>query len=162
MLSMNNFPGRQVIHCVPGYKNVFILDQWTWDRSLKQSVYVRLAEEEEDAPRIMVKPNLPERWLHNWISYPSNWSKQIQETRTAYSADTQTGKVWMKNNVHGFTDDNCLSVKPCMLFFIQTLPCILCVSAISRASFLDLFGPIAGVTNLIMQSLLQRIPRNHN
>ena len=37
-----------------------------------------------------------------------------------------------------------------MLFFIQTLR-ILCVtaSAISRASFLDLFGPIAGATNPI-------------
>ena len=164
MLSINNFPGRQVIHCVPGYKNVFILDQWTWDRSLKQSVYVRLAEEEEDAPRIMVKPNLPERWLHNWISYPNNWSKQIQETRTAYSANTQTRQSLNEKQRTWLQDDNCLSVKPCMLFFIQTLPCrpILCVSAISRASFLDLFGPTAGVNNLTMQSLLRRMPQNHN
>ena len=43
-----------------------------------------------------------------------------------------------------------LSVKPCMLFFIQTLPRILCVGDISRVSFLDLFGPIAGATNPIM------------
>ena len=45
---------------------------------------------------------------------------------------------------------NLLSVKPCMLFFIQTLPRILCTGAISRVSFLNLFGPIAGVTNPIM------------
>ena len=32
----------------------------------------------------------------------------------------------------------------CMLFFIQTLPRILCAGAVSRVSFLDLFGPIAG------------------
>ena len=43
-----------------------------------------------------------------------------------------------------------VSVKPCMLFFIQTLPRILCVGDISRVSFLDLFGPIAGATNPIM------------
>ena len=40
--------------------------------------------------------------------------------------------------------DNNLSVKPCMLFFIQTLPHILCAGAVSRVSFLDLFGLIAG------------------
>ena len=34
--------------------------------------------------------------------------------------------------------------------FIQTLPRILCVGDISRVSFLDLFGPIAGATNPIM------------
>ena len=43
-----------------------------------------------------------------------------------------------------------LSVKSCMLFFIQTLPLILCVSDICRVSFLDLFGLIAGATNPIM------------
>ena len=52
--------------------------------------------------------------------------------------------------IHGFTADNYLSVKPCMLFFIQTLPRILCNGAISRESFFDLFGPIAGVINPIM------------
>ena len=35
-----------------------------------------------------------------------------------------------------------------MLFFIQTLPCM-CAGAISRVSFLDLFGPIAAATNPI-------------
>ena len=37
-----------------------------------------------------------------------------------------------------------------MLFFIQTLPRVLCVGDISRVTFLDLFGPIAGATNPIM------------
>ena len=56
----------------------------------------------------------------------------------------------MKINIHGFTADNCLSVKPCMLFFIQTLPRILCTGAISRVSLFDLFGPIAGAINPII------------
>ena len=59
----------------------------------------------------------------------------------AYSAGTQY--TWQslndKQRTHGFTDDNFLSVKPCMLFFIQTLPRILCASTISRVSLLDLF-----------------------
>ena len=65
----------------------------------------------------------PEKWLHNRIYCPSNRSKQIQKTHTAYSAGTQytrqslnekqrtwlhrhniRGRVWMKNNIHGFTD----------------------------------------------------------
>ena len=37
-----------------------------------------------------------------------------------------------------------------MLFFIQILPRILYAGAISHVSFLDLFGPIAGITNPIM------------
>ena len=42
-----------------------------------------------------------------------------------------------KNNIHGFTDNKLLSVKPCrpMLLFIQTLLRILCAGAISRVSF---------------------------
>ena len=56
----------------------------------------------------------------------------------------------MKNDIHGFTVGNCLSVKPRMLFFIQTLPRILCAGAISRVSFFDLFGPIAGAINPII------------
>ena len=40
--------------------------------------------------------------------------------------------------------DSYPSVKPCILFFVQTLPRILCVRAISGVSFLDLFGPIVG------------------
>ena len=45
--------------------------------------------------------------------------------------------------------DQLLSVKPSMLFFIQTLPGILCAGTISHVSFLDLFEPIAGATNPI-------------
>ena len=56
----------------------------------------------------------------------------------------------MKNNIHGFTDDNCLYVKAMYAIFIQTLPWILCASAISRVSFFDLFEPIAGAINPIM------------
>ena len=71
----------------------------------------------------------------------------------AYSAGTQYRRQSLnekKQHVHAFTDNILLSVKPCMLCFIQTLPRVLCIGAISRVSFLDLFGPIAGVTNPIM------------
>ena len=60
------------------------------------------------------------------------------------------GKVWMNHKMMAYTDNKLLSVKPCMVFFIQTLPRISCTDAISHVSFLDLFGPIAGVTNPIM------------
>ena len=60
------------------------------------------------------------------------------------------GTVRMENDIHGFADGQLSSVKPCLLFFIQTLPRILCASAMSRVSFLDLFGPIAGAKNPIM------------
>ena len=54
--------------------------------------------------------NLPQMWLHN--SYTSNPSKQILETYTVYSvAHNIYGKVWMKDNIHGFTDNKLLSVK---------------------------------------------------
>ena len=64
---------------------------------------------------------LPEKWLYNRIYCPSNRSKQIKETHTAYSAGIHnvSGKVWMKNNIHGFTDRQLSAVKPCTLFFIQ-------------------------------------------
>ena len=44
-------------------------------------------------------------------------------------------------------------MKLCMLFSIQTLSRLLCASAISCVSFLDLFGPITGVTNPIKGAL---------
>ena len=48
-----------------------------------------------------------------------------------------------------------LSVKPFMLFFIQTFSAyIVFVGVISHASFSDLFGPIAGATNHISNELL--------
>ena len=80
----------------------------------------------------------------------SNRFKQIQETHLAYSAANNIrGRIWMKNNIPSFIDNKLLSVKPCMLFFIQTLPRVLCAGAISQVSFLDLFEPIADATNLI-------------
>ena len=75
-----------------------------------------------------------------------NKSKKL--TRPIVPTHNLCGKVRMEDSTHGFTD--MLSVKPCMLFFIQTLPRILCTGALSRVSFLNLFGSIAGVTNHIM------------
>ena len=46
----------------------------------------------------------PEKWLYNRIYCPSNRSKQIKETHTAYGAGTQyTRQSLMKNNIHDFT-----------------------------------------------------------
>ena len=61
-----------------------------------------------------------------------NKSKKL--TRPIVQTHNLRGKVWMEDSAHGF---NLLSVKPCMLFFIQTLPRILCTSAISRVRFLE-------------------------
>ena len=78
----------------------------------------------------------------------------------AYSAGTRR-KVWMKNITHAASQTT-FTVKPCVFFFIQTLP-KLCAGPgagaipISRVSFLYLFGLITEVTNPIMQSLLLRI-----
>ena len=78
-----------------------------------------------------------------------NKSKKL--TRLIAPVHNISGKVWMKNNIHGFSDREldrlCSHVT---LFFIQTLPRILCVGAINRVSFFDLFGPIAGAINPIM------------
>ena len=74
------------------------------------------------------------------------------DCQCSYTGSQYTRQSFNKNNIHGFTDNEVLAVKPCTLFCIQTLPHrpILCAGAICRASFLDLFGPIAGVTNPIM------------
>ena len=101
-----------------------------------------------------------EKWLHNWICYPSNRSKQIRETHTADSAGTQYTRQSLNEKQHASQTSCCLWSHACMLFFIQTLPLVLCAGAISPVSFSDLFGPITGVTNPIMQSLLRRICSN--
>ena len=50
--------------------------------------------------------NSPGKLLHNWISYTSNQSKQIQETTGLIApAHNIRDKVWMKNYIHGFTDN---------------------------------------------------------
>ena len=77
-------------------------------------------------------------------------NKSKKPTRPIVPTHNLRGKVWMEDSTQGFTNSNLLSVKPCMLFFIQTLPRVLCTGAISSVSFLNLFGPIAGVTNPIM------------
>ena len=84
----------------------------------------------------------------NKISCPGNWSTQIQETHASYSAGTQYTRQSL-NEKTTYMYNKLLSVKPCMLFFIQTLPRILCAGAIRCVSFLDLLGLIAGATNPI-------------
>ena len=80
-------------------------------------------------------------------------AQQIQETHTAYSAGTQYTSQSLNKKQHTWLhrqSRQLSSVKPCMLFFIQTLPRILCAGAISRVSFLGLFEPFAGAINPIM------------
>ena len=118
---------------------------------------------------IHARPTLCKDYVMSCLSYLSHWfirrrsdyiigfitpaigpNKSRKRTRLIAPGHNIRGKVWMKNNIHGFTDRQLSSVKPSMLFFIQTLPRLLCVGAISRVSFLDLFGPIAGVLNPVM------------
>ena len=44
--------------------------------------------------------NSQEKWLHNWISYPSNRSKQILDTHAAYSAGTQYQRQSLNEKQH--------------------------------------------------------------
>ena len=95
----------------------------------------------------------PEKWLHNWICHSSNRSKQIQETHTAYSADTQPTRQSLNGRQHTRLHRQlscCLWSHVCCFSFKLCRARVLCTGAISRVSFLNLFGPIAGVTNPIM------------
>ena len=104
---------------------------------------------------------LPEKLLHNWIYYPSNRSKQTRETHTGDSAGTQFTRQSLNEKQHTYVaseiGQQLVCEAYCILFFIQSLPRILWASTISRVNFSDLFGPIVGVTNPIMSSLLRRI-----
>ena len=107
-----------------------------------------------EADRVVRVSYSLEKWLHNWTCYPSNRSKQFQETHTAYIAGTQYTRQSLYEKQHTWLHRqvNCLKpcLKPCVLSSTQTLPSRLCVGTIGRVSFLDLFGPIAGVINPIM------------
>ena len=46
------------------------------------------------------KPYSPEKWLYNRIYCPSNRSKQIKETHTAYSAGTQYTRQSLNEKQH--------------------------------------------------------------
>ena len=61
-----------------------------------------------------------------------------------YSTGTQYTPQSLNEKQHAWLH------RRCMLFFIQTLPSILCAGTISRVGFLDLFEPIAGAINPIM------------
>ena len=71
---------------------------------------------------------LPEKWLHNWIYYPSNRSKQIQETHTAYSAGTQYTRQSLNEKQHTWLHRqqvNCLwSHMYCLPFKLCRVDCV--------------------------------------
>ena len=104
--------------------------------------------------------NSPGKWLYNWICCPSNRSKQIQETHTAYSAGTQyTRHCWSLNETRHTWQLTWLhrqDVIVCEAMYAVdhsnfAVGPILCTGALLiRVSFLDLFGSIAGVTNPVM------------
>ena len=71
----------------------------------------------------------PEKWLHNWICYPSNRSKQIQETHTAYSAGTQYTRQSLNEKQHTWLHRqqvNCLlwSLVCCLPFKLCRVGCV--------------------------------------
>ena len=145
----------------------FIFHNKIRSKSVKTFIFVILLglhQRYGDITNLRIANSL-EKWLHNRIYCPSNRSKQIQETHTAYNASTQYTRQSLneKQHIASQTITVCLwsytiyaakfewkTTYMGMLFFIQTLPRILCAVAISLVSFLDLFGPIAGAINPIM------------
>ena len=75
---------------------------------------------------------LLEKWLHNRIYCPSNWSKQIQKTHTAYSAAHNIhGKVWMKKkSIHASQTDSCPLWNHVFVFHSNFAVYIYCVPAL--------------------------------
>ena len=52
-------------------------------------------------PDLKTSAHSPGKWLHNWISYPSNRSKQMQETHTTYySASTKYTRQSLNKKQH--------------------------------------------------------------
>ena len=52
-------------------------------------------------------PNSPEKLCHNRICCPSNRSKQVQETHTAYIADTQYTRQSLNEKQHAWHRRQC-------------------------------------------------------
>ena len=79
-------------------------------------------------PQIPEHPYSPEKWLHNWICYPSNRSKQIQETHTAYSPGTQYTRQSLNEKQHTWLHRqqvNCLwSHVYCLPFKLCRVDCV--------------------------------------
>ena len=102
----------------------------------------------------MVGMPIPQRsdYIIGFITPAISPNKLKKLTRLIVPAQNIRSKIWMKNiYMASQTVTVCLTVcEAIMLFFIQTLPRLLCAGAISHVSFLGLFGPIAGVINPIM------------
>ena len=79
----------------------------------------------------------PEKWLHNRIYCPSNRSKQIQETHTAYSTGTQYARQSLNEKQYKWLHRRC----QCFSFKLYR---VYCVPHYKRVSFLDLVGPMLG------------------
>ena len=98
-----------------------------------------------------------------------NISKKLTRLVSSVHNRPIRGKVWIQKQQYGFTD-KLLSVKPCMMFFIQSLPrrpiiSLLCAGAVSRVSFLDLFGAIAGVTTspiMLCNHVFDELPQQNH
>ena len=111
--------------------------------------------------------NSPEKWLHNWICYPSNRSKQIQETHTAYSACTQYTRQSLNEKQHTWLHRqqvNWLSVNPCVLSSAQTLSRSLVCRHCRPCEFLgfvwtDCWGD---KSNYVITSTANKSPSNYH
>ena len=112
------------------------------------NAYTLLYAPTGDLPPILIRRRSD--FIIGFIASVIGPNKSKKLTRLMAPAHNIRGKVLMKNSIHGFTDRQLSTVKPCMLFYIQTLPRLLCASAISRVGFLDLFGPIAWARNPVI------------
>ena len=79
-------------------------------------------------------------YIIGFIAQAIGPNKSRKLTQLIAPAHNIRGKVWMENNTYGFTDDNCLSMKPCVLFFIQTLKVYLKYIVCQRYKLCEFLG----------------------
>ena len=107
--------------------------------------------------------NSPEKRLHNMIYCPINWSKQIQETHMAYSAGTHYTLQNLNEKQHTWLYRQIVIFFEAMyVVFHSNFAAYIVCQAISRVSFLDLFGPINWWGNksyCVITSLANSFPR---
>ena len=84
--------------CLPGFTDSNLL-------YVKPCIYVVYPS--NFAAYIVCRCNSPEKLCHNRICCPSNRSKQVQETHTAYIADTQYTRQSLNEKQHTWLHRQC-------------------------------------------------------
>ena len=106
------------------FKNARRLNQLEPSNTAVQTMLRKLGEQINDKVSQVRK-----QWDLSWICRRSDYiigfiapaigpNKSKKLTRLIMPVHNMRSKVWMKNNVHGFTDRQLSAVKPCTLFFI--------------------------------------------